>query len=376
MFVYLINNLCEIIQCICWRRRRKGRTFFSFILFFSLSLFFQSHCLSVKGWLFCAEPCGLVNARHRVIFGETKRILKNRGLNSTTDWLDDKMQSVFIRTFATSRIEFQRYQPRFVNTIKETVKSAQEKSYSITRPLGLSKPVLLNHKLSDTYSLSNIYEELFGQKSKERRQKQLDYDLKHSPIYEVKSFENTKGKIFTPPVSYFRQVKSLYFPDFIAKTLAGNQRSLYDSLDNRLSIVKLFSSVAGEQCTRSYFKVENKDYYSQDYDTFVEEYPHTQILDVNMPQSWIKGFVTNLSTGNLRKTLKPALRYENYFILPGHIMSAEIREQLYCDNQCSGYIYIVDSMGKIRWATSGYATPEDLKLMWKVVKGVQREMTK
>ena len=36
------------------------------------------------------------------------------------------------------------------------------------------------------------------------------------------------------------------------------------------------------------------------------------------------------------------------------------------------YIYIVDSMGKIRWATSGYATPEDLKLMWKVVKGVQK----
>ena len=104
----------------------------------------------------------------------------------------------------------------------------------------------------------------------------------------------------------------------------------------------------------------------------MEEYPHTQILDVNMPQSWIKGFVTNLSTGNLRKTLKPALRYENYFILPGHIMSAEIREQLYCDNQCSGYIYIVDSMGKIRWATSGYATPEDLKLMWKVVKGAKR----
>lgn len=285
------------------------------------------------------------------------------------------MQKVSIRCFSECRALLERSQPRFVNTFKETIKSAQEKSYSIVRPIGLSKPVLLNHKLSDTYSISNIYQELFGAKAKERRQKQLDYDLKHSPIYELKSFQNTKGKIFTPPISYFKAEKSLYFPDFIAKTLAGKLRSLYDAFGNKTSIVKIFSTVAGEQCTKSYFNVDGKDLYSKDYNAFTQDYPNSQIIDVNMPQSWIKGFALNLGAGNLKKSLNSNVeRYDNYFMLPSHIMSSEIRELLHCDNQTTGYIYIIDSMGRIRWATSGYATPTDLALMWKVVKGLEKEI--
>ncbi|KAI5964411.1 ATP10 [Candida theae] len=268
----------------------------------------------------------------------------------------------------------QRSQPRFVDTIKEVSKPAQEDSYNVTRPLGLTKPVLLNHKLSDTYSFSNIVGELFGAQAKERRQKNLDFDLKHSPIYDMKSFQNTKGKIFKPPISWFKQDKSLYFPDFIAKTLTGESNSLYDVLNNKYSIVRLYSTVIGEQCSRSYFKVDNEDYYSTNYKSFVEKFPNFQIIDINMPSSWIKGFVLNLSLSNLRKMISPE-RYQNYFILPLHILAPEIREQLHCDNQCTGYIYIIDSFGKIRWATSGYSTPEDLQLMWKVVKGLEKEAT-
>lgn len=285
------------------------------------------------------------------------------------------MQRIPIRSLSVSRVFLQGYQPRFVNTFKETIKPAQEKSYNILRPIGLSKPVLLNHKLSDTYSFHGIYEELFGPKAKERRQKQLDYDLKHSPIYELKSFQNTKGKIFTPPISYFKAEKSLYFPDFIAKTLGGHLKSFYDALGDKVSIVKMFSTVAGEQCTKSYFDVDGKNFYAADFKTFTQDYPNCQIIDVNMPQSWIKGFALNLGSGNLKKSLNSnEERYDNYFMLPAHIIPSEIRELLHCDNQTTGYIYIVDSMGRIRWATSGYATPADLKLMWKVVKGLDKEV--
>ncbi|KAL6450132.1 ATP10 Mitochondrial ATPase complex subunit ATP10 [Candida maltosa Xu316] len=283
---------------------------------------------------------------------------------------DSIMNRVFVRGLSYSKVFCERYQPRFMNTYSDTIKPPQEK------PTRLSKPVLLNHKLSDTYSFSNIKQELFGDQAKERRQKQLDYDLKHSPIYEAKSFQNTKGKIFTPPISYFKQDKSLYFPDFIAKTLTGGSRSLYEALDDKISIITLSSAVTGEQCVRSYFKVDGKDYYSTDYETFKEEYPKVQIIDINMPQSWIKGFIMNMGKGGLKKSLGDESRFKNYFILPSHIMSAEIKEKLHCDNQCSGYIYIVDNMGKLRWATSGMATPEDLTLMWKVVKGLQKEVSK
>lgn len=277
------------------------------------------------------------------------------------------------RPFSTSLLLLQqRSQPRFVNTIKEVSKPAQEDSYEITRPIGLVKPVLLNHKLSDTYSISNIGEELFGAQAKERRQKNLDYDIKHSPIYDIKSFQNTRGKIFRPPISWFKQDKSLFFPDFIAKTLTGKLNSLYDVLSNKYSIVRLYSTVIGDQCSKSYFKVDGKDYYTTDYKKFTEKFPNFQIIDINMPSSWIKGFILNLSLSNLRKMISSE-RYQNYFILPLHILPPEIREQLHCDNQCTGYIYIIDSTGKIRWATSGYSTPEDLQLMWKVVRGLEKE---
>ncbi|KAI5957191.1 ATP10 [Candida jiufengensis] len=272
-----------------------------------------------------------------------------------------------IRLFTTSSRNF-----KFLNTIKEVSKPPQSSSLEITRPIGLSKPVLLNHKLSDTYSLTNIIQELFGDQAKERRQKNLDYDLKHSPIYEAKSFENTKGKIFKPPISWFKQDKSLFFPDFIAKTLNGKQESLYDVLGNKYSIVRLFSSITGDKCTRSYFDYDGKDLYSKDYSTFQKQFPNFQIININMPTTWIKGIVTNLSLSNLKKIISPD-RYNKYFILPMHILPPDIRTKLHCDNQCSGYIYILDSQGRIRWATSGYSTPEDLELMWKVVRGLEKE---
>ncbi|KAI3402302.2 ATP10 [Candida oxycetoniae] len=264
--------------------------------------------------------------------------------------------------------------PRFVDTIKETSKPAQERSYEITRPIGLESPVLLNHKLSDTYSLSNVGNELFGAQAKERRQKYLDYDLKHSPIFDAKSFRNTNGKIFTPPISWFKSEKSLYFPDFVAKTLIGDKESLYGLLRAKYSIVRLFSSVTGDECTKTYFKVDNNDFYTSSYAQFTQEFPKFQIIDINMPTSWIKGFILSLSLSNLKKTIPPE-RWNQYFILPNHLLPPDIREKLHCDNQCSGYIYIVDSVGKIRWATSGYATTDDLKLMWKVVRGLSREST-
>ncbi|RCK63076.1 Mitochondrial ATPase complex subunit ATP10 [Candida viswanathii] len=285
------------------------------------------------------------------------------------------MQRLCSRCFSMCSVLRQKSQPGFVNTFKATIEKAQEKSFNIVRPFGLPKPVLLNHKLSDTYSMRNIFQELFGEKAKERRQKQLDYDLKHSPIFELKSFRNTNGKIFTPPISYFKADKSLYFPDFIAKTLTGDLRSFYEALGEKVSIVRLFSTVAGEKCTDTYFEVDGKKLYSKDYDMFVKEHPKAQIIDVNMPQGWAKGFILNLVAGNIRKTLNfNESRYANYFMLPSHMMSGEIREQLHCDNQTTGYIYLIDTMGRIRWATSGYANPTELALMWKVVKGLEKEI--
>lgn len=264
-------------------------------------------------------------------------------------------------------------QPRFAQTIAEAAKPPLTESIPITRPFGLDTPVLLNHKTQDAYSFSHLKNELFSAEARERRQRQLDHDIKHSPFYETKSFENTKGKIFTPPVSYFRAEKSKHFPDFIGVTVCGSERSLFEILEGNVSIVRVYSTVSGEKCANSYFQVDGKDYLTTGFADFEKEYPLVQIVDVNIPQSWVKGLVVRMSKSNIRKMI-PDERLNKYFILPDDVFSAPMKEKLHMDNLCSGYIYLLDNCGRIRWATSGYANEAELKLMWKCVKGLQKEL--
>lgn len=282
------------------------------------------------------------------------------------------MNRSVLRSFSTSFVRT-KAQPRHRISIQKATKPAQKESVEITSAVGLDSPVLLNHNLSDTYKLNNLYHELFSPEAKEARQKKLDYEMEHSPLHDSKSFHNTNGKIFTPPVSYLKPERSKYFPDFYAKTLDGNQRSLYEALGNKISLVNIFSTITGEKCTRSYYKTDDKDYYLKDYNEFIEKNPNVQILDVNIPQNWMKGFILNLSISNLKKMVPPE-RTNDYFILPDRIFQYTIRQELMCDNQCAGFIYILDPQGRIRWLTSGYANPEELTLMWKVIDKLQEEL--
>ena len=283
------------------------------------------------------------------------------------------MKKSFIRAFSSTRVH--NSGPRFLTTLKEAAKPPLTVPKSITKPFGLDKPVLLNHKVSDTYTLGNIREELFSAEAKERRQKKLDYEITHSTFYETKSFRNTNGKIFTSPVSYFRNDKSKYFPDFISANINGDQKSLGEILEGKVNLVRLYSTVSGEQCVKSWFKSEEKDLAGTNYDEFETSYPTAQIIDINIPQNWLKGFILGLSKSNIKKTMPPS-RHENYFILPDHIFKYDVREKLLCDNMCSGYIYLLDHNGRIRWAGSGYADEEEKKLMWKCVGGLERELAK
>lgn len=269
----------------------------------------------------------------------------------------------FIRYYTTKT-------PRFLQTINESSKPALTKPQVVNRPFGLPVPVLLNPKEHGKFSIKN---EIFSSEAKEIRQKQLDHDIKHSPFYESKSFTNTNGKIFTPPISYFKSDKSLYFPNFFAKSLIGNEHQLYELLQDKVSIIRVFSTVSGERCTETYLKQDGIDFNGKDYDKFLELYPKSQIIDLNIPQGWAKRFMVNIAKGNIKKTLSPK-RYDSYFVVNDSLFSYYIKEQLICDNSCSGYIYLVDNNGKVRWGTSGYADDKEKSLLYKCLLGISKEL--
>lgn len=263
--------------------------------------------------------------------------------------------------------------PRFATTLKEAAKPPLTKSVVIDKPFGLDQPVLLNHKVMETFQLSKIKHEIFSAEARERRQLKLDYELVHSPFYESKSFLNTNGKIFTPPISYFKPDKSKYFPDFTSKTLNGDETSMFDVLSRaKVSIVRLYSTMSGEKCVNSYFDVDGSNYAKNDFEKFRKNHPQSQMIDINIPSNWAKGFMINLSKLSIKKLISKE-RHALYFILPEHILQYDIRRKLHCDNMCSGYIYLIDQNGRLRWGTSGYSTEEELKLMWKCVRGLEKE---
>ncbi|CUM51494.1 uncharacterized protein AC631_01885 [Debaryomyces fabryi] len=261
--------------------------------------------------------------------------------------------------------------PRFTQTLKETSKPALTKSHLITRPFGLDSAIMINQAGHGMTGL--VSNKMFGSDAKERRQKQLDYEITHSPFYESKSFTNTNGKIFTPPVSFFKREKSKYFPNFVGTTVEGKDQSLFGLLEGKVSIVRLYSTVSGERCSETYFNVEGQNYLTSGYSAFETEHPMSQIIDINIPQNLLKGLLVRLSRGSIKRSI-PKQRHNKYFVVSDKLFLFDIRQKIMCDNMCSGYIYVLDHQGHIRWATSGYADEAELKLMWKCVRGLEKEL--
>lgn len=267
------------------------------------------------------------------------------------------------RLFSTGVRSLDRKVPRFVTTLKEASKPALEKSRPITKPFGFDSPTFLGQdstNLIDAFSLS----------AKEKRQKQLDHDIVHSPFYESKSFTNTNGKIFTPPVSYFKKEKAKYFPSFVGYTLLNSKRTLYDVLKGKVSIVRIFSTISGQNCIDTYTPECET---AEGYDKLQQQYPKLQIVDVNVPQSWIKGLFVKMAKSNLKSIIPPA-RHDTYFMVSNKTFDVEVKKTLMCDNACSGYIYVLDEDGRIRWATSGFAVDDEAKVLWKTVRGLEKEL--
>ena len=258
--------------------KQKRSAWILFFPAFELMIFFWA--LSCDNLCICPFPyITLLVPRFTVLRTSPKWLVLLRKIRTTN--ILHKMQQ---RLFSTGARVFERQVPRFVTTLKEASKPALEKSQPITKPFGFDSPTYLSHESS---SITNV----LSLAAREKRQKQLDHDIVHSPFYESKSFTNTQGKIFTPPVSYFKKDKAKYFPSFTGYTLLNHKKSLYDVLKGKVSIVRIFSTVSGQNCTDTYTP-DNLS--AEGYEQLQKQYPHTQIVDVNLPQSWIKGlFVKN-----------------------------------------------------------------------------------
>ncbi|KAG0676929.1 Mitochondrial ATPase complex subunit atp10 [Pichia californica] len=260
------------------------------------------------------------------------------------------------------------------------------KYFKIAKPFGFSKPPT---RLKDTKSESiltwenlNLPKKLwnfyFDGITRRTRVEAIQKDLAYGGMYDFHVYTKTKGRLFESPISYFRKDRSLFFPNFRVKSLTGKRMDLMDVLDKaKLSILRVYSTDAGYEMTNDYFKIkDSEDNYmtNSGLEVFKQEYPGAQIVEVILSENASKHFIHTFITPGKVSQQRPEEQHDKYLIARRDtVLSRDDREKLLLTNAYSGYIYIVDSSYKIRWAGSGWPTETEVIGLWKAVRSLLKE---
>lgn len=175
------------------------------------------------------------------------------------------------------------------------------------------------------------------------------------------------GKSFIAPPRLFKDNVSLYFPNLHGRTLSKTDKGLHDTtstLMGTISVVSMFSSQwANDQVDTFVSAKANPELHK----VLAENKDRCQLIRINVEHDWLKRWVLKLFLGGLRKRMGEE-NWDKYFIVP-RSLSDEIRESCGLLNSKVGYVYLLDSNCRIRWAGSGVSEEHEREGL---VKGVQR----
>lgn len=260
------------------------------------------------------------------------------------------------------------------------------KYFKIAKPFGFSRPPvrLKDTKSESFFTLENLnfpkrlWNFYFDGITRRTRVEAIQKDLAYGGMYDFHVYTKTKGRLFEAPVSFFRKERALYFPNFRVKSLSGKRMDLMDALDKaKVSILRIYSTDAGYEMTNDYFKIKNsEDNYmtSTGIEVFKQEYPKAQIIEVVLSENASKHFIHTFITPGKLLSQRPPCQHDNYLIARrDSVLSRDDREKLLLTNAYSGYIYVIDSSYKIRWAGSGWPTETEVNGLWKAVRGLLKE---
>ncbi|KAH3683102.1 hypothetical protein WICPIJ_005927 [Wickerhamomyces pijperi] len=279
----------------------------------------------------------------------------------------------FTRQFSSAQASL------FFGKLNKQLTATKPKPHVVTtlnKPIGFQEPPKPTDNNGDQRSVTQKFRDFMDRDKNTERQKELEREISKSGMYDVYTYRKTNGKLFLAPPSYWRAEKSLFFPNMQGEDLTnGKTKQTCDVLQGKISIVRIYTSQIGEKSSQSFFKVaeDQESFLSKSgYEDFLAKYPRSQIIDINVTENAFKASFVQLSKGNLRSLNHPS-RHNKYFIVPKKTLSLDLRETLHCDNTYGGFIYVLDHEGKIRWAACGEATKEERDLLWRTVRGLERE---
>ncbi|KAK7923186.1 hypothetical protein PG985_007257 [Apiospora marii] len=167
-----------------------------------------------------------------------------------------------------------------------------------------------------------------------------------------------KGKTFFPPPRLFKGDVSLYFPNLYGRTLlkgkGSPERDTTPTLVGKTSIVSIFSGTWAENQAKTFAGAAQNPALAQ---LLEENQDIAQHVNINVESDRLKYMLIRLFMGGIRQQVGE-VNWDKYFIIRNPL-SDEIRENVGLLNGKVGYVFLVDSLCRIRWAGSGEANDEE-----------------
>ncbi|KAL2423372.1 hypothetical protein ABEF95_002548 [Exophiala dermatitidis] len=179
---------------------------------------------------------------------------------------------------------------------------------------------------------------------------------------EWRRVDHWKGKSFVSNPRLFKRDKALYFPNIWGQTLSKDGdgpdggRDTTPILMGKISIIGIQSGQWAEEQVDTFISEKHNPRLKE---IIEESNGLVQRVDINMQGDSARSFLVKLFSSRLRK-LVPEERWNRYFMikLPRDIrrgLTDDVRDAMGLLNSQVGYVYLVDSSCKIRWAGSGHA---------------------
>lgn len=203
------------------------------------------------------------------------------------------------------------------------------------------------------------------------------------------NLQYAKGKTFLAPSSLLRREKALYFPNLHGQTLSSRSPlPTAPLLHGHISIISLFSGTWAERQTATFLSpTANPELHTllTDLQTTTipsqttlsetgeqvhiggQTEPLVHHLSINIEENWLKAWLVRRFLPRLRRQ-KPPTEWNKYFLVTRGI-TPQMREALGVGNSTVGYVYLVDSQCRVRWAGSGRAEEGERKSL---VRGLGR----
>ena len=176
----------------------------------------------------------------------------------------------------------------------------------------------------------------------------------------------SKGKSFIAPSKLFRAEKSLYFPNLQGITLASpkDPQDTTTVLKDKISVVRVFSGTWAERQTATFVSEKDNE---ELHNAFEEGQDLAQQVQINIEENALKAGLIRMFMPGLRRQI-PEHLHGRYFVIRKGITD-DVKDKIGLVNGKVGYVYLVDTDCKIRWAGSGPAEPAEKEGL---VKGMSR----